>query len=110
MGDASRKFPPATQPHRTWMMNQKTSQQLEVCWRVLEASSTRILACSISNASGEGVELRVGYVGDVPLHSQVVSDRASARVLAQRWLGAVRVASRPLRDLLQGLTVFPDAT
>ena len=83
------------------MMNQKTSQQLEVCWRVLEASSTGILACSISKLPAEGVELRVGYVGDVPLHSQVVSDTASARVLAHRWLGAVRAASRPLRDLFR---------
>jgi hypothetical protein len=36
------------------------------------------------------VELRVGYFGDPPLHSQIVADIESARTLAETWLGALR--------------------
>jgi hypothetical protein len=72
------------------MTNSKTPEPLEVCWRVVEGSSTRILTCAIFDASAEGVELRVGYFGGVPLHSQMIGDIESARVLAQNWLAAVR--------------------
>jgi hypothetical protein len=72
------------------MTNPTTSQQLEICWRVLEGSSTRILTCSIFDASASGVELRVGYFTDSPLHSQVAADIESARALARDWLRAMR--------------------
>jgi hypothetical protein len=72
------------------MTNPTTSQQLEICWRVLEGSSTRILTCSIFSASTARVELRVGYFGDPPLHSQIVADIQSARALAWDWLDAMR--------------------
>ena len=75
------------------MTNSKTPEPLEVCWRVVEGSSTRIMTCAIFDASAEGVELRVGYFGGVPLHSQMVCDIESARVLAQNWLAAVRAVA-----------------
>jgi len=75
------------------MTNSKTSEPVEVCWRVVEGSSGRILTCAICGASADGVELRVGYVVDVPLHSQMMRDIDSARVLAQDWLGTMRAAA-----------------
>ena len=75
------------------MTNGKTSDRLEVCWRVIDGSNTRILACSIFAAGTTGVELRVGYVGDPPLRLQVVADIDSARILAKQWLDAVRVGN-----------------
>ena len=75
------------------MTNEMTSGHLEMCWRVLEGSSTRILTCSIFSASTAGVELRVGYFGDSPLRSQIVADIESARALAQDWLDAVRAGA-----------------
>jgi hypothetical protein len=72
------------------MTNSKPSEPVEVCWRVIEVSSTRILTCAIFGLSPHGVELRVGYFGGAPLHSQMMGDIASARVLAQDWRDAVR--------------------
>ena len=66
---------------------------VEVCWRVVEGSSTRVLTCAIVGASTDRVELRVGYFVDVPLHSQMMRDIDSARVLAQDWLDAVRASA-----------------
>lgn len=71
-----------------------TSEPLEICWRVLEASSTRILTCAIFSNSMAGVELRLGYLVDVPLHSRIMRDIDSARALAQNWLDAVRAAAK----------------
>ena len=76
------------------MTNSKTSEPVEVCWRVLEASSTRILTCAMFDASGPGVELRVGYLSDSPLHSQTMPEIESARVLAQSWLDAARAVAK----------------
>ena len=67
-------------------------ENLEVCWRVLEGSSTRILTCWIV-VSPPAMELQVGYVVDAPLHSQAVADIESAQALAQAWLDAVRTKS-----------------
>jgi len=75
-------------------MASKTSEPLEVCWQVFEASSTRILRCAMFDASGPGVELRVGYFGDPPLRSQMMPDIASARVRATDWLDAARAAAK----------------
>jgi hypothetical protein len=52
-----------------------------------------MLTCAIFGAASDGVELRVGYVIDVPLHSRMMRDIDSARVLAQDWLDAVRAAA-----------------
>jgi hypothetical protein len=79
---------------RPLMTNSKTSEPVETCWRVIEGSSTRMLTCAIVAASTQGVELRLGYFVDVPLHSQMMPDIESARVLAQEWLEAVRAASK----------------
>ena len=76
------------------MTNANMSEPLEICWQVFEASSTRILRCAMFDASGPGVELRVGYFGDSPLRSQMMPDIASARVLAQSWLDDVRAAAK----------------
>ena len=76
------------------MTNSKTSEPLEVCWRVFEGSTTRILRCAMFDASGPGVDLRVGYFGDSPLRSQMMPDIESARVLAKDWLDAVRAAAK----------------
>ena len=76
------------------MTKSNTSEPLEICWQVFEASSTRILTCAMFDASGPGVELRVGYFGDPPLRSQMMPDIASARVLAQSWLDAARAAAK----------------
>ena len=76
------------------MTNSNTSEPLEVCWRVFEASSTRILTCAMFDSSGPCVDLRVGYLGDLPLRSQMVADIESARVLAKDWLDAVRAAAK----------------
>jgi hypothetical protein len=75
-------------------MASKTSEPLEVCWQVLEGSTTRVLRCAMFDASGFGVELRVGYFSDSPLRSQMMPDIESARVLAQSWLDAVRAAAK----------------
>ena len=75
----------------------KTSGRLEVCWQVLEVlegSTTRVLRCAMIDASGPGVELRVGYFGDPPLRSQIMPDIESARVLAKGWLDAARAAAK----------------
>jgi hypothetical protein len=77
----------------TSMTNTKRPEPLEVCWRLLEGSSTRILTCSMF-ASDSGVELRVGYVAHYPLYSQRVDDVESARGLAQNWLDAVRAGTK----------------
>ena len=71
----------------------KTSVPVEVCWRVLEASSTHMLTCAIFSDPIAGVELRLGYFVDVPLHSRMMCDIDSARALAQNWLDAVRAAA-----------------
>jgi hypothetical protein len=76
------------------MTNSNTSEPFEICWQVFEASSTRILMCAMFAASGPGVELRVGYLRDPPLHSQMMPDIESARVLAQSWLDAARAAAK----------------
>jgi hypothetical protein len=75
------------------MTNFKTPEPLEICWQVFEASSTRILRCAMFDASGPGVELRVGYFSESPLNSQMMPDIESARVLAKEWLDAVRAAA-----------------
>jgi len=72
------------------MTNSKTSEPLEICWRVIEGATTRILTCAIFAASSESVELRVGYFGGLPLHSQMLRDIETARVLAQDWRDVVR--------------------
>ena len=77
----------------SFMTKSKTSGSVGICWQVFEASSTRILACAMFDASGPGVELRVGYLGDSPLRSQMMPDIDSARVLAQEWLDNVRAAA-----------------
>ena len=76
------------------MTKSNTSEQVEICWQVFEASSTRVLRCAMFDASGPGVELRVGYFGDPPLRSQMMPDIESARVLAQSWLDAARAAAK----------------
>ena len=76
------------------MTNSKTSEPLEICWQVFEASSTRVLRCAMFDASGSDVELRVGYFGDSPLRSQMMPDIESARVLAKGWLDAARAAAK----------------
>ena len=75
-------------------MASKLSEPLEVCWQVLDASTTRVLRCAMFDASGPGVELRVGHFGDPPLRSQMMPDIESARVLAQSWLDAARAAAK----------------
>ena len=76
------------------MTNSSTSEPLEICWQVFEASSTRILTCAMFDASGPGAELRVGYLGDTPLRSQMMPDLKSARLLAKDWLDATRAAAK----------------
>jgi hypothetical protein len=76
------------------MTTSNTSEPLEICWQVFEASSTRIFTCAMFDASGPGVELRVGYFGDSPLRSQMMPDIESARVLTQSWLDAARAAPK----------------
>jgi hypothetical protein len=87
------------------MTNSKTSEPLEICWRVIEGSSTRILTCAIFGACTNRVELRVGYFVDVPLHSQEMPDIESARVLAQNWLDAVRATASGNNNRVTAITV-----
>ena len=87
------------------MTNSKTSEPLEVCWRVFEASSSRILTCAMFDASCPGVDLRVGYLGDSPLRSKMMPDIESARLLAQSWLDAVRAAARAVMVLPHDIPV-----
>jgi len=77
----------------SFMTKSKTSEPVEVCWRVVEGSSTRVLTCAIFGPSTDGVELRLGYFLDMPLRSQMMRDIDSARVLAQDWLDAMRAAA-----------------
>lgn len=72
------------------MTHFKMPEPIEICWRVIEGSTTRILTCAIFAAFEESVELRVGYFGGLPLHSQSMRDIASARVLAEEWRNAFR--------------------
>jgi hypothetical protein len=46
------------------------------------------------------LELRVGYLLEVPLHSERVTDIQAARALAQNWLTAMRggISTRNLRN------------
>jgi hypothetical protein len=81
------------------MTNPKTSEPVEVCWRVIEGSTTRILTCGIFGASSYAVELRVGYCADVPLYSQEMRDIDSARMLAKEWLRALRGCCRGEVDI-----------
>ena len=76
------------------MTTSNTSEPLEICWQVFEASSTRVLRCAMFDASGPGVELRVGHFGDPPLRSQMMPDIESARALAKDWLDATRAAAK----------------
>jgi hypothetical protein len=85
----------------TFMTTSKTPEPVEVCWRVVEGSTTRMLTCAIFGASAHGVELRLGYFVDVPLHSRTMHDIESARLLAKDWLYAVRSAARGHRVELQ---------
>ena len=78
---------------RSFMTKTQTSEPVEVCWRVVEGSSTRVLTCAIFGPSADGVELRLGYFLDMPLRSQMMRDIDSARVLAQDWLDAMRAAA-----------------
>ena len=77
------------------MANERRSEHLETCWRVVEGSTTRILTCSVFNVSTSGLELRVGYLLDVPLYSETVADVDAARALAQNWLKALRGGTSP---------------
>jgi hypothetical protein len=85
-----------------FMTNSKTLEPLEICWRVFEASSTRVLTCAVFGASTSDVELRVGYFTDAPLHSQIVTDIESARVLASNWLDALRAGANGRTDTDEG--------
>ena len=77
-----------------FMTHSNTSEPLEICGQVFEASTTCVLTCAMFDASGPGVELRVGYFSDSPLRSQMMPDIESARVLAQRWLDTARPAAK----------------
>ena len=76
------------------MTNIKTSQ-MEICWRVVEGSTARIVTCAVFPFSASDLELRVGYLLDVPLHSAIVTDIHAARALAQNWLNAMRGGTSP---------------
>ena len=67
-------------------------EQLNVCWRVLEGSSGRIVTCWMFEVPA-AVELRVGYCADTPLHRETAPDVESAQALAAAWLDAVRTNS-----------------
>ena len=77
------------------MANERRSEHLETCWRVVEGSTARILTCAVFSVSTSGLELRVGYLFDVPLHSEMVADIHAARALAQNWLTAMRGGTSP---------------
>ena len=77
------------------MANERRSEALETCWRVIEGSTARILTCAVVNVSTSAFELRVGYLLDVPLHSERVADIHAARTLAQHWLNAMRGGTSP---------------
>jgi hypothetical protein len=77
------------------MAKERKSEHLETCWRVVEGSTARILTCSLFNVSTSGLELRVGYLRDVPLHSERVADIHAARALAENWLKAMRGGTSP---------------
>ena len=93
MASRPRVSPPPMSWVNSFMTKSKTSEPVGICWQVFEASSTRLLACAMFDADGPGVELRVGYLGDSPLRSQMMPDIDSARVLAQEWLDNVRAAA-----------------
>jgi hypothetical protein len=44
------------------MTHLKKPEPVEISWRVIEGSTTRILTCAIFAASDESVELRVGLL------------------------------------------------
>ena len=53
----------------------------------------RVLMCAMFSDSTSGIELRLGYSVDSPLHRRMVPDIESGRVLAQNWLDSVRAAA-----------------
>ena len=65
-------------------------RRLELCWRVIEGATTRILTCAIFAVSPAELEVRVSYGTDAALHGEIVADIESARALAEAWLKALR--------------------
>ena len=82
------------------MATERRSEHLETCWRVVEGSTARILTCAVFSVFASGLELRVGYLLEVPLYSERVTDIQAARALAQNWLTAMRggISTRNLRN------------
>ena len=67
-------------------------QLREICWRVVEGPSGRLVVCAIYEHEDVGVELRVGYATDRTVRSERIADPGSARVRAEEWLDAFRAA------------------
>lgn len=62
----------------------------EVCWRVVDASSGRLVICAAYEIA-DAIELRVGYVDRI-LRFECFPDVMSARTRAEEWLKNVRGA------------------
>ena len=69
-----------------------TMELREVCWRVIEGPSGRLVVCAIYENTNADFELRVGYASDHTVRSEYLPDRAGARVRAEQWLGDFRAA------------------
>jgi hypothetical protein len=63
----------------------------EICWRVVDGPSGRVVVCAVYEIADAGIELRVGYVDRV-LRSERFTDVMSARTRAEEWLKSVRGA------------------
>jgi hypothetical protein len=63
----------------------------EMCWRVVEGSSGRLIVCAIYECADRRVELRLAEADRV-LRSECLADARLARARAEEWLTAIRAA------------------
>jgi hypothetical protein len=67
-------------------------QRREMCWRVIEGPSGRLVVCAIYETASAICELRVNYAADQTLRTERLADAESARIRAQQWLATFRDA------------------
>jgi hypothetical protein len=65
----------------------------EICWRVVDGPSARLVVCAMSHIASDGVELRVGYPDRV-LHSEHFTDATSARTRAEELTARANLVAR----------------
>jgi hypothetical protein len=73
-------------------MHDLEPQRREMCWRVIEGPSGRLVVCAIYETASAICELRVSYAADQALRTESLANAESARIRAQQWLRTFRAA------------------